>query len=94
MSTLEEIKQLLHNLPSKDIRVANNFIEQKDFLSLRDLVDSAEFKVRKNLTGINPKEEYLQINIQKLRELQYRVQEYTKQFDVEQYINPYSFDYI
>lgn len=93
MSTLEEIKQLLHNLPIKDIRVANNLIEQKDFLSLRDLVDSAEFKIRRNLTCVNPKEEYLQINIQKLRELQYRVQEYTKQFDVEYYINPYSFDY-
>lgn len=93
MSTLEIIQQLLPNLPDKDIKVANNLIEQKDFLSLRDLVDSAEFKVRRNLSCTNPKKEYLQINIQKLRELQYRVQEYTKQFDVEQYINPYSFDY-
>lgn len=89
MSTLEVIKQLILHLPDKDIKVANKLIEQKDFLSLRELVDSAEAKVRRNLVRVNPKEEYLHIDIQKLRELQYRVQEYTKQFDVEQYINPY-----
>ena len=63
-------------LPEKDKFYADAFLIRRDFISLRDLVESDIRKVEKNLTKENPKEELLDIQIDKLRTLLNKIDEY------------------
>lgn len=76
---VDRIKSLIKYLPKKDIPLGYKFIEKRDFESLKELVDSASFKIKRNLMMENPKEEYKNINIRNLNKLKLRVDEYVAQ---------------
>ncbi len=77
MSTpTERMKVCIKYLPSKDINLGYRFLEDRDFESLKDLVDSAIYKVRKNQKNENPKEEYLSLDLGNLSTLKSEVDTY------------------
>lgn len=47
MSYINEILTGIQNLPSKDVNIAIAYLNDRDFNSLYELVDSALFKVKK-----------------------------------------------
>lgn len=50
MSTpLERIKGLINALPKKDVNLGKKFLEERNFKSLQELVDSAVFKINKRI---------------------------------------------
>lgn len=73
---IERMKNLVNYLPSKDIILGKKFIESRDFESLQELVDSARYKIKKNLASGNPKEEYTKIDLGKLDDLKAEVDSY------------------
>ena len=70
------MRRLIPYLPERDIALGNKFLKDRDFESLKMLVDSAIIKVKKGLRKENPKEEYLKINIEKLQTLKAEVDTY------------------
>lgn len=85
---LNKIKKLIRNLPKEDVIVANAFIDSRDFESLGDLVDSSITRIKKNLRGNNPKEEYKSIDRGTLIELKSAIDSYMEQLilpDDEEY---------
>lgn len=78
---IERIKSLIPSLPKKDVDLGYKLLEKRDFESLNDLVSSAVYKVKKNLRTSNPKEEYVNLDMDSLEELQYEVQDYYSQFE-------------
>ena len=76
ISPVKIITALCKYLPEKDKFYADAFLIRRDFTSLRDLVESDIRKVEKNLTKENPKEELLNIQIDKLRALLNKIDEY------------------
>lgn len=74
--TLITIKKLIENLPSKDIPIAEKFIAQRNFSMLQELVDSALYKINKNLASDKPKEEYKILNVDNIEELAVKIDEY------------------
>lgn len=76
---IQTIMTLVQYLPKDDIIIANNFIAIRDFESLKELVDSAIIRVKKNLRGVAPKEEYVNINMDKLITLKSEVDSYVEQ---------------
>lgn len=69
------IKALVNCLPTKDIKLANKFIEQRKFDDLLELVISDIYKVEHN-NPTNPKKELLDINLDKLIELEDAIRRY------------------
>jgi hypothetical protein len=57
MNTIDKIKSLFVLLPSKDIVLANEFLNKRDFLSLKDLVDSDVTKAYNILLQLMPEDE-------------------------------------
>ena len=80
-NSIERIKSLIPSLPKKDVDLGYKFLEKRDFESLNDLVSSAVYKVKKNLRTSNPKEEYVNLDMDSLEKLQYEVQDYYSQFE-------------
>lgn len=76
---IDRIKYLLSSLPEKDIHFGHRFLEDRDFESLKDLVDSAIYIVRKNLKCEEPKEEYVNIDLGNLSMLKSEVDLYMDQ---------------
>ena len=77
MSTpTERIKKLISQLPKRDISIANRLIEGRDFCSLKELIDSAIYKVKKSQTSLEPKEEYESIDLEELSRLKSEVDAY------------------
>lgn len=73
---VERMKSLVNYLPGKDIALGKKFIENRDFEFLQELVDSARYKIKKNLASGNPKEEYTKIDLGKLDDLKAEVDSY------------------
>ena len=63
MAAVERIRKLINNLPESDIPLGERFISERQFESLQELVDSAIFRVNKNVRWDNPKEEYLKVDL-------------------------------
>ena len=82
MEPIQRMRNLVQNLPKSDIGLAHSFIDLRDFESLKELVDSAIIKVRRNLKSNNPKEEYLSLDIDELARLKAEVDVYTEQFQL------------
>mgnify|MGYP005937067821 CR=1 FL=1 len=80
-NSIERVKSLIPSLPKKDVDLGYKFLEKRDFESLNDLVSSAVYKVKKNLRTSNPKEEYVNLDMDSLEKLQYEVQDYYSQFE-------------
>ena len=75
-SDLEYIKENIKCLPLKDVTFAKAFIEKREFNKLQELVDSALYKISKNLNSDNPKPEYKVLNIDAIEELSVKVDNY------------------
>lgn len=73
---LERIRKLIKFLPKSDLEYAERFIKQRDFISLRDLVVSAIFRVRKRLYKENIKQEYLDVSLSELNRLRAEIEIY------------------
>ena len=69
-------------MPSKDRMLANEFLKNRKFQDLKDLVDSAIIRINKNLNSNNPKEEYFKINLDKLHMLKTDVDFYYDQLQM------------
>ncbi len=82
MSALIKIKQLIPSLPEKDIDIGFRFLENRDFDSLSELVNSAIYKVRKSNKSDNPKEYYKNISIPELNKLKSEVDMYIMALDL------------
>ena len=77
MSTpTERIVKLVPQLPAKDIPIAERLIKDRDFCSLKELVDSAIYKVKKSQRSLEPKEEYKNIDLEELSRLKSEVDSY------------------
>lgn len=75
------MRKLLNSLPKSDITLGEQFIQSRDFESLKDLVDSAIFKTRKNIKSENPKQEYL-VDLTELSNLKAEVDVYLTQLEI------------
>lgn len=73
---VERMKALMYSLPERDIPLGHKFLSKRDFESLKELVDSAVYKVKKSLKTNNPKEEYLKVNLEDLIKLKSEVDLY------------------
>ena len=78
---LSRITALISSLPEKDTSLGFNFIRERDFDSLKALVDSALYKVKKSRNDENPREEYLKVNLTELRKLKTEVDVYVAQLE-------------
>lgn len=79
---IERIKSLIPTLPEKDISLGYKFLECRDFEQLKELVDSAIYKVRRNQKSENPKEKYANISIEDLSKLKSEVDIYISYIDI------------
>lgn len=99
MKPIERMRKLLDSLPKSDITLGEQFIQSRDFESLKDLVDSAIYKVRKNIKSENPKQEYLDVDLTELSNLKAEVDVYLTQLEVpsneweEDLEDDYDYDY-
>lgn len=88
MLAVERMRKLLYSLPKSDIALGEQFIQSRDFESLKDLVDSAIYKVRKHKArkdeegGVPPKQEYLDVDLTELSNLKAEVDVYLTQLEV------------
>ena len=74
MSTqIETIRRLIVYLPKRDIQLGYKFLNRRDFDSLKELIDSAIYKVEKNLASENSKDEYINLDLDMMNELQQEV---------------------
>lgn len=73
---VERIKVLISSLPKRDIPLGHKFLDVRDFDSLKELVDSAIYKVKKSQRSENPKEEYASISLEDLSRLKSEVDMY------------------
>ena len=76
---LEYIKDNIKCLPNKDITFAKSFLEKREFNKLQELVDSALYKISKNLNSDNPKSEYKILDIDAIEELSVKIDNYITQ---------------
>lgn len=79
---VERIKALIDSLPEKDICLGYKFLDERNFDSLRELVDSAMYKIRKNQESNNPKEEYLKVDFENLSKLKSEIDTYIIQLEL------------
>lgn len=82
MSVIKNIESLIKELPSKDRMLANEFLKNRKFQDLKDLVDSAIIRINKNINSNNPKEEYFKIDLDKLHMLKTDVDFYYDQLQM------------
>ena len=82
--TLKNIKKFINYLPSKDVQIGFKFLEQRDFDKLKELVDSALIRTKRNLKTDNPKQEYLNVNLDSLNILKAEVDIYVFQLNLSE----------
>jgi hypothetical protein len=75
-SEFQFIKDNIKHLPLKDAELAKKFLNNRDFALLQELVDSALYKITKNLNSDNPKEEYKILDVDAIEELSVKVDNY------------------
>lgn len=79
MSTKNELQFIEDNikhLPLKDAELAKKFFIKKEFNFLQELVDSALYKITKNLKSDSPKAEYKILDIDAIEELAVKIDNY------------------
>ena len=79
---VERMKALMDSLPERDIPLGHKFLNERDFDSLKELVDSAIYKVKKSLKSDNPREEYRKVNLEDLNMLKSEVDMYIIQLEI------------
>lgn len=81
---VNRMKALICSLPERDIPLGHKFLNERNFDSLKELVDSAIYKVKKSLKSDNPKEEYLKVNLDNLNRLKSEVDVYIVQLEISE----------
>ena len=79
---VKRMKALMCSLPERDIPLGHKFLNERNFDSLKELVDSAIYKVKRSLKSDNPKEEYLKVNLEDLSRLKSEVDMYIVQWEI------------
>lgn len=79
---VKRMKALMYSLPERDIPLGHKFLNERNFDSLKELVDSAIYKMRRSLQSDNPKEEYLKVNLEDLSKLKSEVDIYYDQWEI------------
>ena len=79
---VERMKALMNSLPERDIPLGHKFLNERDFDSLKELVDSAIYKVKKSLKSDNPRDEYMKVNLEDLNMLKSEVDMYIIQLEI------------
>ena len=79
---VKRMKALMCSLPERDIPLGHKFLKERDFDSLKELIDSAIYKVKRSLKSDNPKEEYLRVNLEDLSRLKSEVDMYIVQWEI------------
>ena len=79
---VKRMKALMCSLPERDIPLGHKFLNERNFDSLKELVDSAIYKVKRSLKSDNPKEEYLKVNLEDLSRLKSEVDMYIVQWGI------------
>lgn len=74
----------MDSLPERDIPLGNRFLSDRNFESLKELVDSAIYKIKKNLRTDNPREEYLKIDLEDLSKLKLEVDLYLSMIELRE----------
>lgn len=75
-TNLEFISGNIKHLPIKDYNLAKEFLTKREFRKLQELVDSALYKITKNLNSENPKEEYKILDVDAIEELAVKIDDY------------------
>lgn len=88
MQPLERIKKLVRNLPDSDQLFAKQFIQDRDFSSLYELVDSAIYKARKEIRKNDPNPKYGNLDIDELCKLKAEVDVYMDGMKIVEEDNP------
>ena len=79
---VKRTRALMGSLPERDIPLGHKFLNERNFDSLKELVDSAIYKVKRSLKSDNPKEEYLKVNLEDLNILKSEVDMYIVQLEI------------
>lgn len=79
---LNKIKRLAKSLPESDIKFAERYIKSREFDKLLEIVESDIYLVQQNSTLENPKEKFLNIDLEKLYELKVAIEEYMSFLEV------------
>ena len=79
---VKRMKALMCSLPERDIPLGHKFLNERSFDSLKELVDSAIYRVKRSLKSDNPKEEYLKVNLEDLSRLKSEVDMYIIQWEI------------
>lgn len=85
---LQQIEQLIPSLPKSDINLGFKFLKEFNIESLKLLVESAIIRVKKGLNNPTPKEEYLEVDLDKMYKLNSILIEYYNEInpdDIEDY---------
>ena len=64
------------NLPGKDVQIAEKLLDERKFESLIEIIDSDIYLVRQNQLKETPKEEYVNISMEKLLQLRSELSQY------------------
>ena len=80
--TINNIGNLINFLPTRDLKLGDEFFKSRNFDALKELVDSALIKTQKNVRQENAKQEYLDVNISKLLFLKAEVDIYILQLEL------------
>nr|DAI45625.1 MAG TPA: hypothetical protein [Bacteriophage sp.] len=67
--SIKKIQALLPHLPQRDIKIANELLNERKFEDFLEIIDSDIYLVRKNQLKESPKEEYVNISLEKLLQL-------------------------
>lgn len=93
MNTIDKIRSLFVLLPQRDINIANEFLNRRDFPNLKDLVDSDVVKVYDTLLKLMPEDEngecseaYIraQVIYNNLKDLQALVDKQAAAFEIDE----------
>lgn len=81
MQPVEKIRKLLKELPKSDQQLGEQFLQTRDFESLKDLVDSAILRVKKSVKSDNPKQEYIDVDMYSLMGLKAEIDVYIEMIE-------------
>lgn len=90
---VQRIQSLLSFLPKKDINLGLKYVKNRDFESLQLLVNSAIIKVEKNLAKEDPREDYLELDVEKMKDLKLEVDEYCSLLSIPSPTEDYEDDF-
>lgn len=84
---LSKIKGLSKSLPNRDIKLAESYINSREFDKLLEIVDSDIYLVQKHRDSDDPNDKYRDIKIEDLIVLKSIVEEYLSYQDISNYNN-------